>query len=432
MGSELEDAVYGALLFPLDMAQCCLDFALDCDQIQLVAVTVLGLDCSVTMQQLAGPAGYDFLSNRLGGSKQNLAANVMAGAGAGGLPSLPGVDPNAPPDEQLDQLLHTATDGVAGFLQGLTVLGMPEMADATLANFCPVNCRVGTENRANNIAYTPCSVAATMMGKINSPLSGVISVLRVAQFLNRRSDNTLLSCDTTPVEMITTIAPLAAAVASCLDTFPMTCGLGLQAALPPGLSAPVLRQLIDGLNNTAELLSASGDGAVTLAEFCPAICGKCNATVATHIHEQIHRETQTHPPSLLTVLYNSSFTHAAPVFLALGDSAIKVAKDGVGSSIRVHSHPLPWTYWEKNGSIYSVIVGIVQSLVVCLFVLIAFSFVPGALVEFSVREREHNHNAKHQQYVSGASIPAYWVANFGWDFCVFLIPALACLAMASW
>ena len=40
--------------------------------------------------------------------------------------------------------------------------------------------------------------------------------------------------------------------------------------------------------------------------------------------------------------------------------------------------------------------------------MIAYSFVPGAIVEFVVREREAQHNSKHQQLVSGAGIFAYF------------------------
>ena len=457
MGTELEEVVYGALLFPKTLGRCCRDRPLDCDQIQLIFVTVLGLDCEVTMRQLAGPAGFDFLKARLGSSKANLISLVLGGGDGGGFirggggdgddgqqrPQLPGVDPTATPEEQVDQLLHSATDTLAAVLQTLSVLGMPEMAQASLTNFCPFNCR-SSGQLTNNIAYTPCSVVSVLMGNINAAFTAPMTALRFAGLLDRR-DSVLFSCDTTPVEVIATLQPLSNAFSACIDEYPMTCGVGLQTALPSGMSTQALQQLLDGLNATAGQLVEAGMAAANLAQSCPNTCDRCNNTTNATASpragdEEAHQTHETMTPvtagrllpSLLTILYNSSFTHAAPVFLALGDSAMKAANDGAAGSISVHTHPLPWTYWEKNGSIYSVVVGIVQSLVVCLFVLIAFSFVPGALVEFTVREREHNHNAKHQQYVSGGSIPAYWTANYIWDFTVFIIPMTACLLLCLW
>ena len=38
------------------------------------------------------------------------------------------------------------------------------------------------------------------------------------------------------------------------------------------------------------------------------------------------------------------------------------------------------------------------------------------------KEREPSHNCKHQQMISGASIPAYWLANYTWDLATFCLP----------
>ena len=60
---------------------------------------------------------------------------------------------------------------------------------------------------------------------------------------------------------------------------------------------------------------------------------------------------------------------------------------------------------------------------------IGLSFIPGSLVAFIVKERESN--AKHQQIVSGVSLPAYWLANYFLDYLKYLVPAVlnALLAM---
>ena len=44
--------------------------------------------------------------------------------------------------------------------------------------------------------------------------------------------------------------------------------------------------------------------------------------------------------------------------------------------------------------------------------MLAIPYVPAAFATFVVREREVK--AKHQQLVSGISIPAYWIAAWLW------------------
>ena len=45
-----------------------------------------------------------------------------------------------------------------------------------------------------------------------------------------------------------------------------------------------------------------------------------------------------------------------------------------------------------------------------LIICVAFAFVPAAFIVFVIKEREVS--AKHQQLISGVSIPGYWLANF--------------------
>eukprot|EP00435_Cladocopium_sp_Y103_P007432 s4562_g2.t1 len=55
-------------------------------------------------------------------------------------------------------------------------------------------------------------------------------------------------------------------------------------------------------------------------------------------------------------------------------------------------------------------------------IIIAFSWIPPAIVAYVVREREAHHNSKHQQLISGVSIFAYWTSNFLWDVCLYVLP----------
>ena len=58
-------------------------------------------------------------------------------------------------------------------------------------------------------------------------------------------------------------------------------------------------------------------------------------------HPLMHSRRQ-----VLSILYNSSFTHAAPVYLGLGDTSLKAATSG--GSIKHRTHPLPYTFEERN------------------------------------------------------------------------------------
>eukprot|EP01051_Picozoa_sp_SAG22_P003975 SAG22_NODE_205_length_15308_cov_20.539023_1_plen_580_part_00 len=232
----------------------------------------------------------------------------------------------------------------------------------------------------------------------------------------------------------------------------------------------------------------------TDATDCAALRGDCAPASSGRGLRQLQRAaaetpTPTPPlastrPSMLSIIYNASFTHATPVFQNVANNWFKRTQAG-GGSITVRVSECPWTHYQKYNSMASVFIGVFQSLVVCLFVIIAFSFVPGALVEFSVREREHNRNSKHQQYVSGASIPvrasrrrtcpvmpwsgqhrtascdtsspcvlscltggpmrrpggtnhptnppqAYWVAAYLWDTTCITLPIAATMALAAW
>ena len=55
---------------------------------------------------------------------------------------------------------------------------------------------------------------------------------------------------------------------------------------------------------------------------------------------------------------------------------------------------------------------------------LAYSFIPGGVILFIVKERENN--SKHQQIVSGVSVYAYWLSNLFIDVLKYLIPGIYC------
>lgn len=120
----------------------------------------------------------------------------------------------------------------------------------------------------------------------------------------------------------------------------------------------------------------------------------------------------------VTILYNTSSPHAVPVFLNFISSAIKQTLSGQGSSISASNHPMPLARTEALDQVVSAIVNLMSTFVI----IIAFSWIPAAIVAYVVRERETHHNCKHQQLISGVGLVAYWSANFLWDMCMYVAP----------
>jgi ATP-binding cassette subfamily A (ABC1) protein 3 len=122
-----------------------------------------------------------------------------------------------------------------------------------------------------------------------------------------------------------------------------------------------------------------------------------------------------------TALVNTSAYHAAPVFVALMDSALFNWVYGGNASISVINAPLPFT---KN---QSTLISTITSFIAVLFIVIAFSFIPASFAVFIVKETEVK--AKHQQLLSGVSIPAYWCSTYAWDIINYLFPCIAAIIL---
>ena len=118
----------------------------------------------------------------------------------------------------------------------------------------------------------------------------------------------------------------------------------------------------------------------------------------------------------VTVLVNLSAAHAVPTFASAATNALRRRHSpGETGQITVVSQPLPTVgdeakYTEQAFNAIFVVI-----------LVIAFAFVPSAIVAFPVMEAEAHHNSRHQQYISGVSIPAYWLANYAWDLSLYLV-----------
>ncbi|DBA00014.1 TPA: hypothetical protein N0F65_002017 [Lagenidium giganteum] len=124
------------------------------------------------------------------------------------------------------------------------------------------------------------------------------------------------------------------------------------------------------------------------------------------------------------VIVNSSATHGAPTFKALVDQAVhRRLLDNSNVSVRVATHPFPLS--TKTRSIFNSFL----SLPAVIFVVVAFTFIPAAIMPFLVKERWNEQNSKHQQLLSGVSLPAFWVAHWVFDYVLYLVPMTIALLL---
>ena len=125
-----------------------------------------------------------------------------------------------------------------------------------------------------------------------------------------------------------------------------------------------------------------------------------------------------------SLIINTTARHAVPVYLNLANDALKKATSGSGSSITAISHPFPVSRF------FQAVITNALALASTFFIMIAFAFIPASVVAFVVKEREASHNCKHQQMISGASVPAFWLANYTWDVLTYVLPcSLSLLAV---
>jgi ATP-binding cassette subfamily A (ABC1) protein 3 len=130
------------------------------------------------------------------------------------------------------------------------------------------------------------------------------------------------------------------------------------------------------------------------------------------------------PYAAYSVLVNSSAYHATPSMVNLLHSALAglfAGPDGPVTSISVVNAPLPFTASQR------VFVSSFTSFISVLFIVIAVSFIPASFALFVVKEREVS--AKHQQLISGVSIPAYWASTYFWDMGTYALPCIAAVVL---
>ncbi|KAF3821200.1 hypothetical protein GH733_011353 [Mirounga leonina] len=123
------------------------------------------------------------------------------------------------------------------------------------------------------------------------------------------------------------------------------------------------------------------------------------------------------------VWFNNKGWHAISSFLNVINNAILRASLQKGENpsqygITAFNHPLNLTKQQLSEvALMTTSVDVLVS--IC--VIFAMSFVPASFVVFLIQERVSK--AKHLQFISGVKPVIYWLSNFVWDMCNYVVPA---------
>ncbi|XP_073522622.1 phospholipid-transporting ATPase ABCA1 isoform X2 [Phyllobates terribilis] len=123
------------------------------------------------------------------------------------------------------------------------------------------------------------------------------------------------------------------------------------------------------------------------------------------------------------VWFNNKGWHAIGSFLNVMNNAIlrsrlPEGKDPAKYGITAFNHPLNLTK-EQLSEVALMTTSVDVLVSIC--VIFAMSFVPASFVVFLIQERVSK--AKHLQCISGVKPVIYWLANFVWDMCNYIVPA---------
>ncbi|XP_029695784.1 ATP-binding cassette sub-family A member 1 isoform X3 [Takifugu rubripes] len=119
--------------------------------------------------------------------------------------------------------------------------------------------------------------------------------------------------------------------------------------------------------------------------------------------------------------YNQAW-HSVVSFLSVANNAIlrgnlSTPEEARRYGISVSNHPLNLTKEQLSNAAMA---ASSTDVVVSICVIFAMSFIPASFVLFLIQERVSK--AKHLQFVSGVNPTVYWLANFTWDMCNYIIP----------
>uniref|UniRef100_A0A672MP12 P-type phospholipid transporter n=1 Tax=Sinocyclocheilus grahami TaxID=75366 RepID=A0A672MP12_SINGR len=123
------------------------------------------------------------------------------------------------------------------------------------------------------------------------------------------------------------------------------------------------------------------------------------------------------------IWFNNKGWHSIGGFLNVMNNAVLRANlppglDRSKFGIKAFNHPLNLTK-EQLSQVALMTTSVDVLVSIC--VIFAMSFVPASFVVFLIQERVNK--AKHMQFISGVQPFLYWLANFVWDMCNYIVPA---------
>ncbi|XP_023599057.1 LOW QUALITY PROTEIN: ATP-binding cassette sub-family A member 7 [Myotis lucifugus] len=126
----------------------------------------------------------------------------------------------------------------------------------------------------------------------------------------------------------------------------------------------------------------------------------------------------------LKIWFNNKGWHAMVAFVNRAHNALLHARLPPGPTRRAHSittlnHPLNLT---KEQLSKATLMASSVDVLVSICVVFAMSFIPASFILVLIEERVTR--AKHLQFMGGLSPTLYWLGNFLWDMCNYLVPAI--------
>ncbi|KAK2865907.1 hypothetical protein Q7C36_001963 [Tachysurus vachellii] len=123
------------------------------------------------------------------------------------------------------------------------------------------------------------------------------------------------------------------------------------------------------------------------------------------------------------IWFNNKGWHSIAAFLNVMNNGILRASlparlNPAKFAIKAFNHPLNLTK-EQLSQVALMTTSVDVLVSIC--VIFAMSFVPASFVVFLIQERVNK--AKHMQFISGVQPFLYWLANFVWDMCNYIVPA---------
>uniref|UniRef100_UPI00398F4B51 phospholipid-transporting ATPase ABCA1-like n=1 Tax=Pristiophorus japonicus TaxID=55135 RepID=UPI00398F4B51 len=123
------------------------------------------------------------------------------------------------------------------------------------------------------------------------------------------------------------------------------------------------------------------------------------------------------------IWFNNKGWHAIGAFLNVMNNAILRTHLAEGEDPSIYgitaiNHPLNLTK-EQISEVALMTTSVDVLVSIC--VIFAMSFVPASFVVFLIQERVTK--AKHMQFISGVKPAIYWLANYVWDMCNYVVPA---------